>query len=439
MRTTSDQDLIIGSRSRTYRHYSGKKGTFPSDPPSTGAWSGAYTSFRHDRDDIHVTQKADGWRPPTPYWSRASETQGFIGTMIKRSGSTIQYTGPEFWTYDRYWFYDQWSGSSCLDDSYARISTPSLPSISEKLGEYASANARNRAEAEALAKLYDVRVQIGENLFQAGKTASMLHSKVRRFYGAYSALRKGDVKSVKKFLGLTNKYKPDKKDRLKSSGEAWLETVYGWIPLMSDIYTLAFDLPGMRSENDGFYVQRDYRYGQETSSSPLSFQSVRVGETRDTLKCGYKVRLDVLVADPDVIRDKQMGVRDPLVVGWELVPFSFLIDWVAPIGTLLQAYSAMDGLTFRGGSLTHYYEAERVNQYNWSHGGDPNTYSSYTRFPSHGRYYNSIIGTARTKAFQMSRMVYNEPPRPLPYVKNPVSLMHVANAAALILALKSMK
>lgn len=46
-------------------------------------------------------------------------------------------------------------------------------------------------------------------------------------------------------------------------------------------------------------------------------------------------------------------ILSPLLTAWELVPYSFVIDWFLPIGDFLAQYSSTDGLTFLSGSTSY--------------------------------------------------------------------------------------
>ena len=54
----------------------------------------------------------------------------------------------------------------------------------------------------------------------------------------------------------------------------------------------------------------------------------------------------------------QLGLLNPVSLAWELVPWSFVVDWVLPIGSVLSALSAPAGLIFIDGSLSARTSAE---------------------------------------------------------------------------------
>ena len=51
---------------------------------------------------------------------------------------------------------------------------------------------------------------------------------------------------------------------------------------------------------------------------------------------------------------------NPLLTAWELVPYSFVVDWFVPIGDFINQYASTDGLVFISGteSLSVNYTAQ---------------------------------------------------------------------------------
>lgn len=49
----------------------------------------------------------------------------------------------------------------------------------------------------------------------------------------------------------------------------------------------------------------------------------------------------------------QLDLVNPLSLGWELVPFSFVLDWFIPVGNMLEALTAHAGLVFVGGHYSY--------------------------------------------------------------------------------------
>lgn len=137
---------------------------------------------------------------------------------------------------------------------------------------------------------------------------------------------------------------------------------------------------------------------------------------------GAYTRLDWEVSNSAYRTFNRLGLTNLLEIGWELIPFSFVIDWVAPIGDYLGSLSAGWGLTFKGGSITKYTTADidvTWTQYPFVK-GSPIQYKlrsvSWFRYPVSP----SMLGTAV-------------------YVKNPITVTRAVTALALLTQLISTK
>jgi len=76
------------------------------------------------------------------------------------------------------------------------------------------------------------------------------------------------------------------------------------------------------------------------------------GEHNVQTQTTVRMVLRYKVASAGVSFLAQTGFTNPLNLGWELLPFSFVVDWFVGIGPYLEARSAWDGLTFVDGSQT---------------------------------------------------------------------------------------
>lgn len=50
-----------------------------------------------------------------------------------------------------------------------------------------------------------------------------------------------------------------------------------------------------------------------------------------------------LVKDATLKSLAQCGISNPLLLGWELIPYSFVVDWLFPVGEYLSALDALNG------------------------------------------------------------------------------------------------
>jgi len=259
-------------------------------------------------------------------------------------------------------------------------------------------NCRAEAQTQARNRLREGRVSNGADLAQARQSVNMISQDAARVLRALAALRRGNVLEAARILGLSWR-----KGKHGSIADLWLELQYGWKPLLSSIHDNA-SLLGKGGLLEGSSVkasaQRQTAY-QETFSRGRDTISV---ECRGGVRTAYSA----WVRSPGVVRADTLGLINPAEVAWELVPFSFVVDWFIPVGNVLQSLTATAGLDFANGytSTRHQTDFKVVRE-----GGGQLviTYFSFERF-AHG-------------SFQLPEL-YG--------ARNPFSTAHGLNALALL-------
>jgi hypothetical protein len=180
------------------------------------------------------------------------------------------------------------------------------------------------------------------NVFVQG-AASKIYS---RGFDALTSLAelkelKGQFKSVANLLNRSN-YR--KVFELVSSGKApfswrtvnskWLEARYGWRPLFYEIQQL-IDVVANFDESRTRYSERTVStYSYTTIDEQPYSWSTWNGLNTITTDVTISMRGSV-TADIDVPKFQ----FNPIQTGWEIIPFSFVIDWFVGVGNALSAMS----------------------------------------------------------------------------------------------------
>lgn len=122
-----------------------------------------------------------------------------------------------------------------------------------------------------------------------------------------------------------------------------LEFSFGWSPLASDLYTLGNEImPPI------FYADVSATVIGEQLVPTYSFGYD--GGYEGSVKLHGK--LGIQMNDPFTASAAQLGLTNPAATAWELVPWSFAVDWILPIGDYLRQASMLDGLDVRFSSMT---------------------------------------------------------------------------------------
>lgn len=227
-----------------------------------------------------------------------------------------------------------------LDGSFGINSTIGHPSfvLSEE----------NEAITKALNNLGDQKVNLGENLATLGQTVRMLKNPLWGFVNLARSMRKR-----KEFRGLLEKsYRDLRRDGIdRAIASKYLEYVYGFKPLMSDIHELS-ELAKSKGQSP-LLLSATGRSTRMLSNSNTGYNEYQQWEN---IRGQSKTRTNLWArVDPNYRGTRtlnQLGLLNPASLAWELVPYSFCVDWILPIGPVLQALTAPAGLLFVNGSTS---------------------------------------------------------------------------------------
>lgn len=369
------------------------------------------------------------WDPDTWYSNGTYQSDSFSGVMkngpklssrrvngirnatsYSTASSTVSYMDGEV-IYDRGYMISRYQGSTPFSDAFG----PGWDSIACHSGtanvEW-SYNMANRVRTECALKLKGQKVNLGIALAESRATVSHLSRTISDLLRVALAARRGRWSEVSRILKLG----PNHIYTGRSFSERWLEVQYGWKPLISDIAG-SYDVlvKGMETRPQYFGVSRNIKV-----DVPLPYPS-KWGVTN--IICSGKrsqhwhAKIYATVDDFTAITTSALGLQftpsNMLFLGWNLIPYSFVVDWILPIGDWLDALDAFQGYRFLAGYTSVYAKEDLTFEtrpdkvgcvgsipYSWKATG-------YVREPMSGF------------------------PLPLPYVKNPLSSSHVTSALAL--------
>lgn len=262
-----------------------------------------------------------------------------------------------------------------------------------------------RAQVECMLKLRDSKVDLGAALGESRETLAFIAKNLHRLLSAYRAARRGNLRETAKQLGL--KFRKSK----GSPFDGWMEYNYGWVPLMGDIVGATEQL------QSGFRDRGQFVTARRTVSDEVGPPDKwTVGSSTRKQRCVIIARVD----SAKLLAISQIGLINPLAVAWELMPFSFVVDWAIPIGNVLNAATANLGLEFVTGARSVKVESSFSRQGTYLGG-------QFETGPGSG---GRAVGTTRFNSYE--RVAMGGFPLPMPYYKNPFSMSHITSALALL-------
>lgn len=202
---------------------------------------------------------------------------------------------------------------------------PGIPPVDEGIIAFVMNGAISSAKDEA----YDILTSLAE----MGKTVDMIAGRVRSVFGyaekaAVKARRKSNhqlqTEMLKRFTGY------------------WLELRYGWRPLLADINNAIQQFQKVES----LYQEGRRRTSQDltrTVPEKTSYDQRAIWHAQGTYQ-GTRTYRGFAFAVGSFGQGPQAR---PLNTAWELVPYSFVVDWFMDIGGAINAFTPIPGVDIR--------------------------------------------------------------------------------------------
>lgn len=126
------------------------------------------------------------------------------------------------------------------------------------------------------------------------------------------------------------------KTAVKALSSAWLQLQYGWKPLLEDIHGVASELKNIYTNTGKMYKGRAGTSG--TRVDPAS-QGYWNGVTNVHTSYSYRCQVGCYLVIPETPETSaaRLTSLNPVSMAWELLPYSFVVDWFINIGNYLRA------------------------------------------------------------------------------------------------------
>jgi hypothetical protein len=276
-------------------------------------------------------------------------------------------------------------------------------------------NLVNLALVEALSSLNMRDFDLGTAWAERGKTASLVADLATKTVKTAAYARKGQGRRILDLWGLNHAGA-----RGKGVVDAYLAYHYGVKPLLYDVAGAVQALT--RTPAGDWRVSTKAKKGykrQKTTQVALGsfYPYLNSSNLVQSCKVSISANQKPLTRKEDLAWS--LGLDNPLATAWELTPFSFVADWVIPIGDYL---SALNSLRYYDGWLvcTSSFRKEVC-----TFKGSSGVVAGFIDCSS------SVSGGAYEKV-DVSRGISTGPPMPGLPIKDPRSLDHMAKALALL-------
>jgi hypothetical protein len=264
-----------------------------------------------------------------------------------------------------------------------------------------------------------MKVSLGNFIAERDQMFNMFAKNATKLVKAIRNVRKGNFRQAARDLGCL----PSKRlSTHKSVANNWLELQYGWLPLLSDIYEASLIAEAAFAEkrerppiNKVVSVVKTTGSDVFTPSNPTTARISReyMCFTRGTIKYTVDVEAAAFLGS--------IGLTNPLSIAWEVMPFSFVVDWALPVGRALENLDATLGCNFVSGTTSAQLHSIMRYALGPETGNAGNLRYEWQHITAQGRWFR-YLRTAHSGFPSVS----------LPQPKNPFSAAHAKNALALL-------
>lgn len=245
-----------------------------------------------------------------------------------------------------------------------------------------------QAVTQAYANIDTSEIYALATLAEAGKTAKSLYDMTRRLFRIIKALKKLQLKALRKELNF------------REIRDRYMEIRYSVRPLMYDAIglqkALTKKLNHLRMTFRGSRVKHSTNadvYSFDFNFQPWATRSILVTRSQ---KVESVVRAGVLTDVEDTSLISPFGIDKLVESAWELIPFSFIVDWFVNAGEVIGSWTPNFGIR----ELASWYTVKTtvtntsfISGDNWSFDNDGTT---------RGRLINStsLLGYGRSSTIE---------------------------------------
>lgn len=307
----------------------------------------------------------------------------------------------------------------------------------------------NQALSRLLTKMGAENANLAQDIGEVGETLRMIHKTISRVHFAHMALKQGNLPGAinalwsgrgsssrsKRDFKLVSTWAKTAKTGAKELAENWLELQYGWKPLLSDVHDSVEKVSRYFQKSGDFIIAQASGSSSKRSTTVSDRDSVYVPgpynanvkvRTSIDLYERTKFGLRFKVSDAQKAFLAQTGFTNPIDLAWELLPYSFVVDWFLPIGPWLESFTAFSGLEFVDGYKTQFQRENTIMSVHDS-GFAPGPGYIPAWWAEDGYWDRSVVMLNRTK-------LTTWPASTLPHFKSPWSVGHILNGLALLAA-----
>jgi hypothetical protein len=327
------------------------------------------------------------------------------------------------------------------DNSVSSIGVYLVSYLPSQIDSTVKEKVDGKAKQKVLDQLKGQNVNVAQAVAERHMTISTVTSAAKTIAQTLLALKKGNFTGAAKALGINPPKRGRRRhakdlanDSANAASNAWLALQYGWKPLLNDVYGSVKGLAESQNGGNSIFAYASGTAVRNVSESKSFSPSVPSGYrgsevTLQTTSSKYFVKYKVRYSksSPAVSNLASLGILNPALLAWELMPYSFVIDWFLPVGNYLGSLDATAGLSFQSGFRVSFLQEKKKASRS----------KGLTRINTANTEFQTEYSQNWVEDVTVSRSSLGSfPTANFPSFKNPVSSSHLASAMALLKQLK---
>lgn len=217
--------------------------------------------------------------------------------------------------------------------------------------------AYNQAYQSFIGKMREDNAQLLALYGERKQAMSMITTRLNQLVTGLRAVRRGDLKAVKRAWGK----RAGLRKRSKAAGDNILETCFGWGPLISDISGAVDVLT--KGIPPSVVKTRFWQRLTRTEEVPYGAFTERQ-DIQELLS--WQIQAKIRIENPDLLLAQNLGMVNLGSVLWELTPWSFVVDYFVNVNTFIGALTDFLGLEVLASSATLFTTTDAVVSGTWN-------------------------------------------------------------------------
>lgn len=214
----------------------------------------------------------------------------------------------------------------------------------------------NKAYTNFVSKLKSDSSELLTMYAERRKTLDGIAGRAVKLYQGFVAAKRGDVRTLKRLWGKG----AGVRHNARKAGSHVLEYSFGYAPLIGDIASsvavLANGVPPSKVRGKAVVPH----------TITIPFQGDYTGVRQWKFTLSYSIGADVRITNPNLALANQLGLLNPAATAWELVPWSFVIDYFVNVSDFLSSFTDFAGFELTNTYVTYhrqlqYLEVQRTS------------------------------------------------------------------------------